>query len=49
MACLRDNGIQDADIVQVAVSRADTVGTYHLMRAENPIYIVTFDMGEDGA
>lgn len=32
----------DADVVQVAVSRADAVGPYHLMRAENPVYIVTF-------
>ena len=40
--CLRDMGIEHADIVQVAVSRADAVGAYHLMRAENPVYLVTF-------
>ena len=44
MDCLRDVGVQDADIVQVGVSRADAIGSYHLMRAENPIYIVTFDL-----
>ena len=43
MECLKDNDIRDADIVQVAVSRADKLGPYHLMRAENPIYLVTFN------
>ena len=41
--CLRDAGIDDADIVQASVARADHVGSYHLMRAENPVYIVTFE------
>ena len=49
MECLKDNGIDDADIVQVAVSRADKVGSYHLMRAENPIYLVTFEMKGESA
>ena len=39
--CLKKRGMGNADIVQVAVSRADCVGPYHLMRAENPVYIVT--------
>ncbi len=42
LACLRARGIEDADIVQVSVARADHVGSYNLMRAENPIYLVTF-------
>ena len=28
---------------QVQVSRAKTVGGYHLMQGENPIYICSFD------
>ena len=43
LECLRSRGIEDADIVQVSVARADKVGSYHLMRAENPIYIITAD------
>lgn len=43
LACLRAHDVEDADIVQVSVARADAVGSYHLMRAENPVYIVTFD------
>lgn len=45
LECLRSRGIEDADIVQVSVARADKVGSYHLMRAENPIYIITADFG----
>ena len=46
LVCLRDHGVEGADIVQVSVARADELGSYHLMRAENPIYLVTFDLGE---
>lgn len=43
LACLRAHNAHDADIVQVFIARADRVGSYHLMRAENPVYIVTVD------
>lgn len=46
LACLRNRDVHDADIVQVSVARAATAGSYHLMRAENPVYIVTVDFGE---
>lgn len=46
LACVRECDIQDVDIVQVSVARADSVGSYHLMRAENPVYIVTADFGK---
>lgn len=36
--------IKDADIVQMQVSRAKEVGVYHLMQAENPVWICAFDM-----
>lgn len=49
LACLRDRGVDDADIVQVSVARADRVGSYNLMRAENPVYIVTCDFEGAGA
>ena len=45
LACVKDRGFDDVDIVQVAISRADEVGPYHLMRAENPVYMVTFGRG----
>lgn len=45
LECLRNAKISDADIVQVSIARADQVGSYHLMRAENPVYIVSGTMG----
>lgn len=35
--------IQNADVVQMQVSRAKRVGVYHLMQAENPVWICSFD------
>ncbi|MBO4365091.1 MAG: precorrin-6y C5,15-methyltransferase (decarboxylating) subunit CbiE [Eggerthellaceae bacterium] len=46
MTCIRKHEFDDVDIVQVSVARADAVGSYHLMRAENPVYIVTFEHTE---
>ena len=34
--------MEDEDIVQIQVSRAKQVGSYHLMQAENPILICSF-------
>ena len=35
--------IQNEDVVQMQVSRAKRVGAYHLMQAENPVWICAFD------
>ncbi len=35
--------VENQEIVQVQVSRANTLGRYHLMQAENPVYIISFD------
>lgn len=43
MACAKQFGFASVDIVQVSVARGDAIGRYHLMRAENPVYIVTFE------
>ena len=43
LTSLRARGLSDADIVQVSVARSENVGSYHLMRAENPVHIVTFE------
>ena len=47
LACVRDRGFVNVDIVQVSVARADPIGRYHLMRAENPVYLVTFEQGRE--
>lgn len=43
---LSDFPIYEKEIVQMQVSRAKEVGTYHLMQAENPIWICAFTFGE---
>ena len=35
--------IQNEDVIQMQVSRAKSVGTYHLIQAENPVWICAFD------
>lgn len=35
--------IQNEDVVQMQISRAKRVGAYHLMQAENPVWICAFD------
>ena len=37
--------VTDEEIVQVSVSRAKKTGRYHLMQAENPVYICSFTFG----
>lgn len=45
-AVLNAFDIQDADIVQMQVNRAKEAGQYHLMQAENPVWICAFNLGE---
>ena len=35
--------VQNEDVVQIQVSRAKSAGAYHLMQAENPVWICAFD------
>lgn len=37
-----ENKIKDVEIIQVAVSHAEKTGGFHLMKAQNPVYIVGF-------
>lgn len=38
--------VQNAEIVQMQVNRAKEVGAYHLMQAENPVWICAFDFSK---
>ncbi|MGN0349306.1 MAG: precorrin-6A reductase [Roseburia sp.] len=40
------NQIENEEIVQIQVSRAKKAGRYHLMQAENPVWICAFDFHE---
>ena len=47
MECIRqlkaedENTVWETDIVQLAVSRSKSIGRYHMMMGENPIYVIT--------
>lgn len=41
LKAVREIGFSYTEIVQVGVSRAKELGAYHMMMAENPIYIIT--------
>lgn len=38
--------VEDEEIVQMQVSRAKEVGKYHLMQAENPVWICAFEFSQ---
>lgn len=41
LSYVRTADLQDVDIVQVSVAKAQQAGAYHLMRAANPVWLVT--------
>lgn len=41
LKALKDFEFEEKEIVQLGVSRAKELGSYHLMMGENPIYIIT--------
>lgn len=44
---LSETYVEAAEVVQMQVSRAKLLGSHHLMQAENPVYVISFDlMGE---
>ncbi|HWP50472.1 MAG TPA: precorrin-6y C5,15-methyltransferase (decarboxylating) subunit CbiE [Clostridia bacterium] len=38
---LKEMNLPNAEVVQVAVSRAEPLGGYHIMAAQNPVYIIS--------
>ena len=43
LAALRQFRFQDTEVVQVSVSRSSSVGPYHMMRGENPVYLISME------
>lgn len=39
---------QDMEVIQVNIARSRKLGSYHLMGAENPVYIISFGGEENG-
>lgn len=38
--------VENVDLVQVQVTRSRQVGAYHMMQAENPVWICSFDLSQ---
>ena len=43
LECARELDLQRVDIAQVSVAKACQAGAYHLMRANNPVYLMSAD------
>ncbi len=43
---LKNLSVSDVDIVQVSVSRAEKVGSYHILKANNSVFIYSFTLSE---
>ena len=43
-ALLKETEVTQSEVVALQVSRAKAVGNYHLMQAENPVYLCTMQM-----
>lgn len=44
---LKNYPVKEENVVQIQVSRAKKAGDYHLMRAENPVWICAFEFCEE--
>lgn len=46
--CCRSFKVIQDEVTQIAVSKAKCVGNYHMMMGQNPVYIVSFTLDEEG-
>lgn len=44
---LEEYPVQNEEIIQMQVNRTKKAGKYHLMQAENPVWICSFAFGEE--
>lgn len=44
MELLKNQHLAKVEMVQMQVSRSKEIGRYHMMQAENPIYIISFEL-----
>ena len=41
MRCFEGMGLANVEIAQIAVSKARAVGPYHMMNAQNPVWLIS--------
>jgi precorrin-6Y C5,15-methyltransferase (decarboxylating) len=42
MECLKIFDVEDVDIAAVSVAKSKTLGRYHMMMGQNPVYVISF-------
>lgn len=42
MECIKELTITDLDIAQVMISKSKSIGSYHMMMGQNPVYVISF-------
>lgn len=48
LQCLKTLSVKEEEILQISVSKGKSVGNYHMMMGENPIYIISCTGGAGG-
>ncbi len=44
--CLKELPVHGVEIVQMSAARGQKLGRYHLMTAQNPVFIISFTGGK---
>jgi precorrin-6Y C5,15-methyltransferase (decarboxylating) len=47
MSCLKQLNITNAEFIQVSISKSQSLGGYHMMMGQNPVYIISFTGGSE--
>lgn len=44
LKCCKEFPVTDDEIIELSVSKSSSIGNYHMMKAHNPIYIISFTL-----
>ena len=47
LECLKSRKYLEDEIVQVQISKARKIGSYHMMTGQNPVYVISFTLDEE--
>ena len=47
LECLKSRKYLENEIVQVQISKARKIGSYHMMTGQNPVYVISFTLDEE--
>lgn len=47
LECLKNRKYLEDEIVQIQISKARKIGSYHMMTGQNPVYVISFTLDEE--